>query len=373
MNIVNVKISEHEYDVYIGRDLTSEVAQLLNSLSQKQKVLIVTDNFFEKTYAKSVQDLLINKGFYCSVHVMSGGKRSKSFSEVLRIYGELEVNNFARDSVSIALGGGVVGDLAGFVASTWYRGMSFVHIPTTLMAMIDSSIGGKVAINYRETINAVGNYYHPIANFMDIDLVDSLSDRDYISGLAEVIKCAFIADNDFIDYLSEHKDAILKRDEACLVHLMQRTIEIKVDHVHNDVREGGKRLLLNYGHTLGHAIEMATQTEEGEIFRHGEGVSLGMVAVAHIAQLHLSTPIEVGQKIKAILKAYNLPTSFSASKLGLKRDELIDSCARLTLKDKKRKDNQLRFVLVNELGSADVHTGIHNEHIIQAYQAVIKD
>jgi 3-dehydroquinate synthase len=172
--------------------------------------------------------------------------------------------------------------------------------------------------------------------------------------------------------LSNDLGVSLGKINYCLKSLIEKGF-IKVDHVHNDVREGGKRLLLNYGHTLGHAIEMATQTEEGEIFRHGEGVSLGMVAVAHIAQLHLSTPIEVGQKIKAILKAYNLPTSFSASKLGLKRDELIDSCARLTLKDKKRKDNQLRFVLVNEPGSADVHTGIHNEHIIQAYQAVIKD
>lgn len=373
MNIINVKISEHKYDIYIGRDLPSEVVKLLNSLSQEQKVIIVTDNFFKKTYAKSIQDLLINKGFSCRVHVMSGGKDNKSFSEVLRIYGELEVNNFARDSALIALGGGVVGDLAGFVASTWYRGMLFIHIPTTLMAMIDSSIGGKVAINYRETINAVGNYYHPIANFMDINLVDSLSDRDYISGLAEVFKCAFIADIDFINYLFEHKNAILKRNEKHLVYLMKRTIKIKVDHVHNDVREGGKRLLLNYGHTLGHAIEMATQTKDGETFRHGEGVALGMVAVGHIAQLHLSISNEVSQKMIEILGAYQLPIHFSASKLGLKRDELIDLCMRLTLKDKKRKDNQLRFVLVDELGSASVHTGISNENIIRAYQAVIKD
>jgi len=373
VNIINVKISDHEYGVYIGRDLSDEVAQLLNASSQEKKVLIVTDNFFEKTYAKLIQTSLTGKGFDCSIHVMSGGKGSKSFIEVLRIYGELEVNNFARDSVLIALGGGVVGDLAGFVASTWYRGMSFVHIPTTLMAMIDSSIGGKVAINFRETINAVGNYYHPIANFMDLNLIDSLSERDYISGLAEVIKCAFIADSEFIDYLLEYNNEILERNQECLVHLMQRTIEIKVDHVHNDVREGGKRLLLNYGHTLGHAIEMATHTESGETFRHGEGVALGMVAAAYIAQLHLSTSIEISRQMLEILKAYNLPTYFSASELGLKRDDLIDLCVRLTMKDKKRKNNQLRFILVDELGSADVYSGISEDHIVQAYQVVIKD
>lgn len=373
MDIINVKISENEYDVYIGRGLSSEVAQLLNSLSKEQKVLIVTDNLFKKTYAKSIQASLTGKGFDCYIHTMSGGKYSKSFSEVLRIYGELEVNNFARDSVLIALGGGVVGDLAGFVASTWYRGMAFVHIPTTLMAMIDSSIGGKVAINYRETINAVGNYYHPIANFMDLNLVDSLSERDYISGLAEVIKCAFIADSDFIDYLIEHNEQILRRNQIHLVHIMRRTIEIKVEHVHNDVREGGKRLLLNYGHTMGHAIEMATQTEEGETFRHGEGVALGMMAAAQVAQSHLSTPVEVEQKVREVLRVYNLPTYFSASKNGFKRGELIEKCSRLILKDKKRKDNQLRFILVNEMGSADVHSAVPEEYITHAYQTVIKD
>jgi 3-dehydroquinate synthase len=373
VKIINVNISEHKYDVYIGRDLPDHIAKLLSSLSQEQKVIIITDDFFEKTYAKLVQTSLDDRGFDCSIHVMSGGKDNKSFSEVLRIYGKLEINNFARDSILIALGGGVIGDLAGFIASTWYRGMAFVHVPTTLMAMIDSSIGGKVAINYRETINAVGNYYHPIANFMDLNLIDSLSERDYVSGLAEVIKCAFIADNDFVDYLLKHKEQILKRSQEHLVYSMQRTIEIKVDHVHNDVREDGKRLLLNYGHTLGHAIEMATHTENGESFRHGEGVALGMVAAASVAQAHLSIPVEIGQQIRDILKKYKLPTFFSASELGFKRDELIELCARLILKDKKRKDNQLRFILVNQLGKANVFTGISKEHIIQAYQAVIKE
>ena len=373
MKIINVNISEHKYDVYIGRDLPDHIAKLLSSLSQEQKVIIITDDFFEKTYAKLVQTSLDDRGFDCSIHVMSGGKDNKSFSEVLRIYGKLEINNFARDSILIALGGGVIGDLAGFIASTWYRGMAFVHVPTTLMAMIDSSIGGKVAINYRETINAVGNYYHPIANFMDLNLIDSLSERDYVSGLAEVIKCAFIADNDFVDYLLKHKEQILKRSQEHLVYSMQRTIEIKVDHVHNDVREDGKRLLLNYGHTLGHAIEMATHTENGESFRHGEGVALGMVAAASVAQAHLSIPVEIGQQIRDILKKYKLPTFFSASELGFKRDELIELCARLILKDKKRKDNQLRFILVNQLGKANVFTGISKEHIIQVYQAVIKE
>jgi 3-dehydroquinate synthase len=373
MEIVHIGIPNNEYKVHIGRDIFEQIALFLDEFAKNQKVLIVTDEFFKDKYAVLICNSLKAKNLSPQIHVMKGGKSSKSFSEVLRIYGELENKDFARDSVLIALGGGVVGDLAGFVASTWYRGMSFVHVPTTLMAMIDSSIGGKVAINFRETINGVGNYYHPNVNFMDLNLIDSLGDRDYCSGLAEVIKCAIIADSSFVNYLEENRENILQRDEKCLVYAMRRTIEIKVDHVSNDIREGGKRLLLNYGHTLGHAIEMATQTKNGESFRHGEGVSLGIVAVLYIAQLYFKTSEVLRHKIQALLKSYKLPVSFSSSEFGFERDELINSCMRLILKDKKRKENNLRFILVDQLGNAGVYTDISKSFILQAFKQVIKE
>ncbi len=373
MEIVDINIPDHEYSAYIDRNLVENIALFLADLSKNQNILIVTDDYFKEGYAQLIFDSLTEKGLIPHIHVMKGGKASKSFSEVLRIYGELETKDFARDSVLIALGGGVVGDLAGFVASTWYRGMTFVHVPTTLMAMIDSSIGGKVAINYRDTINAVGNYYHPVANFMDLNLIDSLGDRDYISGLAEVIKCAVIADSDFVEYLENNREKILQRDSDCLIYCMRRTIEIKVDHVCNDIREGGKRLLLNYGHTLGHAIEMATHANNGETFRHGEGVSLGIIAVLSIAQSYLKISEAVSERIQELLQNYKLPVSFSASEYGFERNSLIDSCMRLMLKDKKRKDNQLRFIFVDEIGHAAVYSGISDEFILGAFQQVIKE
>jgi len=373
VKILNIEISNNKYNVFIGRDLPGHLARLIDSFSRQQKVLIITDEFFEKTYAQLISTSLVNKGFDCSIHAMCGGKISKSFNEVVRIYGHLEEKGFARDSVLIALGGGVVGDLAGFVASTWYRGMAFIHVPTTLMAMIDSSIGGKVAINFRDTINAVGNYYHPIANFMDLNLVDSLSERDYFAGFAEVIKCAFISDNSLSEYLVKHREQILRKSQEHLVFVMQRTIEIKVDHVHNDVREGGKRLLLNYGHTLGHAIEMATRTDKGESFRHGEGVALGMVAAVKLAEFHLNNNDDIGQRLKKLLKQFNLPIFFSASELGFKKDRLIESGANLILKDKKRKNNQLRFILVDKPGNANVYNDISNKYIIEAFKEVIRE
>jgi 3-dehydroquinate synthase len=370
---INVDIPGSEYQVYAGRGLIEYIVDYLSDATKNKNVLIVTDEFFANKYALELQNTLEEKDFCIHMYIMEGGKISKSFSEVLKIYGILEINDFARDSTLIALGGGVIGDLAGFVASTWYRGMNLLHIPTTFMGMVDSSIGGKVAINFRQTINAVGNYYHPIANFMDIDFVDSLSDRDYFAGLAEVIKCSIIADVELFDFLVTHRSQISSRNTTELIHCIRRSIEIKVDHVRNDVKEEGRRLLLNYGHTLGHAIEMATQTNKGETFRHGEGVSLGIVAILSVSQSHLDLSNNAIESIRNVLESYNLPILFSASSHGFDRIELIELCMQLVFKDKKRKDNDLRFILTKGIGNAQVCTGVSKRQIKNAFETVIKD
>ncbi len=372
METINVDIGEVDYEVHIARDLQSNVASFLAENTKNPNVLIVTDEHFANYYAHDLQETLSTSAFNVAMYVMKGGKVSKTFNEVLKIYGVLETNDYARDSTLIALGGGVIGDLAGFVASTWYRGMNMIHMPTTLMGMVDSSIGGKVAINYRDTINAVGNYYHPIANFMDINLIDTLPERDYISGLAEVVKCGLIADKDLLEYLEKNSTKILDRETDKLVHCIRRSIEIKVDHVKNDIREGGKRLLLNYGHTLGHAIEMATQTDKHEALRHGEGVSIGMSAVLSLGETYIDFPSSSSDYARSLLQSLQLPTEISASELGYERSALIEKCMKLMQKDKKRKNNQLRFILLDELGCASTYTGIENDSIIKAFESVIK-
>ena len=373
MEHIKVDFSDVKYEVYISRNVKKLMVDFLSAATENRKIIIVTDSYFENRYASDLRNVLYDAGFEVQLYVMKGGKISKSFNEVLKLYGVLEVNNYARDSTLVALGGGVVGDLAGFVASTWYRGMNMVHMPTTLMGMVDSSIGGKVAINYRDTINAVGNYYHPIANFMDIDLIDTLPTRDYVSGLAEVIKCGLIADVGLLDYLEENYADILEHDIEKLTYCIRKAIEIKLDHVKNDVKEGGKRLLLNYGHTIGHAFEMATQTDNGESFRHGEGVSLGISAVLSLSESHLNMSRDNSNYVRKLLKSFRLPTEFSASELGFQKPELINKCIQLMQKDKKRKGNELRFILINELGRANVYTGIEAERIYQALDCVIKE
>ena len=372
LKIINVEIDLDKYVIYIGRNLENYLLKCLEKNSSTKKIILVTDKFFATFKAKSISNFLIENGFDCSIYEMKGGKDSKSFSELISIYGVLEQNNFSRDSTLIALGGGVIGDLGGFAASTWYRGMNLIHMPTSLMAMVDSSVGGKVAINFRETINAVGNYYHPMVNLMDLSIIDSLPQRDYISGLAEVIKCALIKDDKFLLWLEQNVDKILSKNESELIYCIQQAVQIKIDHVNGDLKESGKRLLLNFGHTLGHAIEMATHTEQGETFRHGEGVSIGIVGAMYIANKFLGLELSETQRVLNILKSFRLPISVSSASLGFSRDELIDLCLKLSFKDKKRKNNSLRFILLDRIGSSSVYSNVPSEDLRYALEQIIK-
>ncbi len=369
---IDVNLDEKPYEILIGHDLISKVSSLLSDKTQNKKVIIIADAFFQNSLGKSIKDNLIDDGFDCLEYYMRAGKENKNINEALKIFGILEEHNFARDSTLIALGGGVIGDLSGFIASTWLRGMNLVHIPTTLLAMVDSSIGGKAAINFRKTINGIGSYYHPIFNLIDIGLVESLSERDLRSGLAEVIKCAIIDDAEFFDYLKNNHKKILNRDEEAIEKCINDAIHIKIKYVQDDVREGYKRLHLNYGHTLGHSIEISTTDEKGnEQLRHGEGVAIGSVAVAYIADNYLSGSSTLQDHID-IFSLFELPVFVDSKQLDFDRQSLLDECIANVNKDKKRINNKLRLILSDKTGSSSVFTDVPFSLVESAFDYIIK-
>lgn len=370
--LLNVDFDGNPYEIHIKRGSINDLANLLCEKTKNKKVIIVADSFFKKSIVENINTSLTLLGYEVFLYLMDAGKGNKNINEVLKIYSILEENNLARDSTLIAIGGGVIGDLAGFVASTWYRGMNLVHIPTTLMAMVDSSVGGKVAINFRETINAIGNYYHPLFILMDLSLIDTLSERDYISGLAEVIKCAIISDKDFYHYLENNVDIILGRKEEALIYFMSKTIRIKVEHVKGDVREGNKRLLLNYGHTLGHAIEISTEKDHQEQYRHGEGVSIGIMAVAMIATSYLALSKDIQDSIEKLLILYGLPTYVDSSILGFERKKILKRCLINIRKDKKRINNRLRLILANDIGKVGIYPEVPFTYIEDVFTRIIE-
>lgn len=370
--MINADFGDSDYPIIIGRGVIDDVVPYVEEKTNNKKAIIVADSYFKESLAEKIKLRFEEAGFSVFTFYMDGGKGNKSINEVLKIFDILEQNDLARDSTLIAIGGGVVGDLAGFVASTWLRGMNLVHIPTTLMSMVDSSVGGKVAINFRKTINAIGNYYHPILTLMDINLIDSLSDRDYRSGIAEVIKCGIISDFEFYSYLNENSQEILQRSEQHVIKFLVRGIEIKINHVKGDVREGGKRLLLNYGHTLGHSVEISTEKNNHEQLRHGEGVSIGIMAVAYIAKNYLDLDNNAYESFNSMFKKYGLPTCVKSSELGFDRDSLVSDCVRNVKKDKKRLDNKIRLILADKIGHAAVYNDVPFSMIENAFDSIIE-
>lgn len=371
MSDLRINLGPAEYPIQIGSGiLDSEIADFCTS-NEYQSVLLVADRLVYENYAFNFSKELEKRMDKTIVFLMDAGKANKTLAHVIKIFGMLEDANFPRDSLVIALGGGVVGDLAGFVASCWYRGTPLVHIPTTVVGMIDSSIGGKTAINFRSSINAIGSYHHPEAIFIDLDFVESLPSREFFSGMAEIIKCAMIADLDFFEFLENEADAIKARDPIIFEKVMRRTIRIKEAHVHGDVQERGKRLLLNFGHTLGHAIEMASQNESEEALRHGEGVALGMISIVQICQKYLNLDASVLKRLESILKCYELPTSFSSSSIGWNSSDLIKRCLDLVQKDKKRKKGAVRLVCLDKIGDAFVTSNTSEEMLLHGFNSIL--
>jgi len=370
-NKISVALDESKYDIIIGRDLLENIASLISNHTKNKQLIIIGDAIFKDSVGLNLKDNLAKGGFHCFEYYITAGKQNKNFKEVLKVFGILEENNFARDSTVISLGGGVIGDLSGFVASTWLRGIKLVHIPTTLLAMVDSSIGGKTAINFRKTINGIGSYHQPIFNLIDLNLVDSISDRDFFSGMAEVLKVAIIDNKEFYNYLLSNHKKIIIRDEECLIECIKTSIEIKIKYVQGDVREGSKRLHLNYGHTIGHALEISTEIDGKEQLRHGEGVSIGIVAAAYIAEKFLKGAVTLDEYIN-IFKMFKLPVNVKSEELGFKRESLIDDCIMNVNKDKKRINNKLRLILSSKAGSSSVYSDVPFELVEDAFKYIIK-
>ena len=357
ISTLRAKLESCEYPIWIGDNLTGEVPGCIESFTDSKRVFLLSDAVFKDGYSSRLEKLLRSHGFDVTVFYMQGGKAHKTIQSALRILDVLESMEFTRDATFVTLGGGIVGDVGGFVAATYFRGMNLVHIPTTITAQIDSSIGGKVAVNHNETINAIGTYYHPRAILLDLDFVKNLPEREFRSGMAEVIKSAIIRDASFCTFLLANRDGLAARSPDLIPEMLRRTVRIKLDHVEQDPREKGIRLHLNYGHTIGQAIEISTSLEH-ERYRHGEAVALGMLGVARLADLHYGDGADRVAQHLEMLHAYGLPTHIDMAGTGMDAASLQRSIYANLFKDKKRVAAGVRFVLVRKFGGAEIATGL---------------
>lgn len=348
---IKVTLPQNPYEIEIGHEILGSLGERLRHLGLGQKVAVVTNPVVRKLYGSPVLRSLKKAGFRTSVIEIPDGERFKTTRWVNSIYDKLVRNKFERQSCLIALGGGVIGDMAGFAAATYLRGIPYVQVPTTLAAQVDSSVGGKTGVNHPLGKNLIGAFYQPRLVYTDVKVLESLDRRNFMSGLAEVVKYGVIADAEFFNFLERHLTRIIAQNPYYLIPAIRRSCEIKAQVVQEDEREGGLRKILNYGHTLGHALETVTLYRR---YLHGEAISIGMAFAARLAyELGLCDKKTV-QRQETLLARTGLPISLPPNSPS----SILEAMSH----DKKVKQGEIHFILADKIG----HVLIRKVEVSQA-------
>lgn len=341
METLHVDLGERSYPIYIGSGLLDRMSDLLPALSGKQ-VLVVTNTTIAPLYLQRVMAGLSD--LQAVSLVLPDGEQYKTLDTLNRIYTALLENKHSRNTTLVALGGGVIGDITGFAASTYQRGVDFIQIPTTLLSQVDSSVGGKTGVNHPLGKNMIGAFHQPKAVIADTDTLTTLPDRELSAGLAEVIKYGLIRDPEFLDWIELTMPSLVQCDLSALTHAIKRSCEIKAEVVATDEREGGVRAILNLGHTFGHAIEAAQGYGK---WLHGEAVGAGMVMAVDLSRRLGDLSLGDLQRTQTIIGAAGLPVAGPA-------DMSLQTYLEKMAVDKKNVDAKIRLVLLKAMGNAIV-------------------
>ncbi|HXW85564.1 MAG TPA: 3-dehydroquinate synthase [Candidatus Binataceae bacterium] len=343
MGTFRVELGPRSHPVHVGAGLLDQVGKLARDAGVSPgRVALITDSNVATLYAPRTADALRSAGLEASVIEVTAGETSKSVATLSSIYDRMAAAEIERSGAVFALGGGVVGDLAGFVAATWLRGVAVVQIPTTLTAQVDSALGGKTGINLASAKNLVGAFHQPRAIIADVATLSTLPEREFREGFGEVIKYGAILDAPMIADLERDLPRLLARDGAALEGVVERSLLLKAKVVTADEHEGGLRKILNFGHTVGHALEAISGYGK---YLHGEAVAVGMKVAAHLSEKFAGLSADESSRLIALIERTGLPTS--APELGLSAQ--IAGAMRL---DKKRRQGDIEFVLLDRLGHA---------------------
>lgn len=353
--VVPVRCGERSYSVVIGPGMTVELGRWLESKGDPGRAVVLADETVLTLHGTALEQSL---GALPTIPVPPG-ERSKSLATAARVYDRLAALRVERGDVLITFGGGVVGDLGGFVAATWLRGIRFVQVPTTLLAAVDASVGGKTGVNHPAGKNLIGAFHQPSGVFVDVGYLGTLPGRDYAAGIAESVKQALIRAPEFVAWHEEHVDGLIRRDPDDLVELIRRNCAIKAGVVSADEREQGLRAILNYGHTIGHALE----THLDYAWRHGECVGLGMLAENAIAVGRGWMRETDADRVRSLLAGLGLPVHLP---FGVSEERIIGLC-RL---DKKVRGGSIHFVLLRGIGDPVRVSDVSDEEIGRALDAI---
>lgn len=346
---------QENYDVVVGRGLLTRLGPILGE--RVKRVLVVHPRALRAT-GDAVRDSLAADGFTALTAEIPDAEEGKHIQVAAFCWQVLGQNDFTRSDAIVSVGGGAVTDVAGFVAATWLRGVRVVHLPTSLLGMVDAAVGGKTGINTAEGKNLVGAFHPPAAVLADLDALSTLPRNELVSGLAEVVKCGFIADPEILELVERDPDGATDPGSATLRELIERAIAVKAEVVSTDLKESGRREILNYGHTLGHAIELAERYQ----WRHGAAVSVGMMFAAELARSVGRLEDAVADRHRSILERLGLPTAYR----GDRWQALLDGMRR----DKKSRGDLLRFVVLDGVAKPGILEVPDTSLLFAAYQEI---
>jgi shikimate kinase/3-dehydroquinate synthase len=353
-----VETAAQSYPVLVGYGLLDKLGEKMKQAALSGRATVISDENVFSLYGSKVGGILKDAGFVVNSFVVPPGEETKNMDYAIKIYDFLVEHRAERDDIIIALGGGMVGDLAGFVAATFLRGMPWIQVPTSLVAMVDASIGGKVGINHPEGKNLIGAFYQPNLVLTDPQTLTTLPQRELTSGWAEVNKHGMILDEEFVQFLESNVNKLTKLEPELLAQAIARSAAIKAQVVSQDEKEReGKRTILNYGHTIAHGLEAATQYKR---FLHGEAVAIGMVGAAKLSQRLGLLPVAAVERQQALLQKFGLPTVFS--------DLDLTEVTRAMELDKKVKEKAIRWVLLQGIGKAVIRSDVPQKEVLAVLQ-----
>lgn len=345
MQTLTVNLGERSYPIYVGDGILSRAGDFLQRAGLRGKVAVITNPTVAQLYLDAVHDSLSTAGFDVTPVLIPDGEEHKDLQSLSVIYDRLISDRFERRSCVLALGGGVVGDLAGFAAATFLRGIAYAQVPTTLLAQVDSSVGGKTGVNHQEGKNLVGAFYQPRLVLIDVAVLQSLPRREFIAGLAEVIKYGVIEDPALFKLLEEKMDKLTSLDRALLTQVIATSCAIKAKVVEQDERENDYRAVLNFGHTVGHALEAATHYQK---YLHGEAIGIGMAQAAMISAQQGFCDQRSLERIRKLIKKAGLP-------LEIPREVSMQSLIQAMEVDKKSAGGKIKFVICTGIGKTRFH------------------
>lgn len=359
LSVVNVPLEARSYPIEITSGEVDRFADsILNQLDDLSHAVILADEAVQ-SWASQLESALSSKSARVSTAMVPSGEPSKSITQFQQLLEWILAEGGDRRSVVIAVGGGVIGDLAGYVAASFTRGIRFIQVPTTLLAMVDSSVGGKTGINLPGAKNMVGAFWQPSLVLIDTDVLSTLPDRSYLSGLAEVIKYGVIDDSEFFEWLEQNSAGLVNRDSAAMRYAVQKSCESKANVVGEDEREtSGRRAILNYGHTFAHAIEA---TAGYGALLHGEAVAIGMQMAARLAIDLGMCGDELLTRQTALIEACQLPTTYPAAN--------VDDMLPVMMRDKKVAHGKLRFILPTKIGHVELRGGVNESAVREAIES----